>query len=84
MELVDTMTQRRVNIACYKRKKAKEIDRYKLWHTRTDNNKNGIGIIVDKNLKDEVVNIKRISDKLLLIKLVLKEEIINVISLHHK
>ncbi|KAL4192792.1 hypothetical protein AMTRI_Chr06g173720 [Amborella trichopoda] len=48
--------------------------------TRKDNNKNDIGKIVDKDLKNKVVNVKRIGDRLLLIKLVLGEEIINVIS----
>ncbi|KAL4179673.1 hypothetical protein AMTRI_Chr13g88450 [Amborella trichopoda] len=74
MELVDTMRRRRVNIAF------KKIDRYKLWYTRKDNNKNGVGIIVDKDLKDKVINVKRIGGRLLFIKLSLKEEIINVIS----
>ncbi|KAL4201431.1 hypothetical protein AMTRI_Chr02g258670 [Amborella trichopoda] len=47
---------------------------------RKDNNRNGIGIIVDKDLKNKVVHVKQIGDRLLLIKLVLGEEIINVIS----
>ncbi|KAL4182519.1 hypothetical protein AMTRI_Chr11g93670 [Amborella trichopoda] len=45
-----------------------------------NNNKNVIGIIVDKDLKDKVVNVNRIGDMLLLIKLVFEEETINVIS----
>ncbi|KAL4181233.1 hypothetical protein AMTRI_Chr12g236160 [Amborella trichopoda] len=84
MELVDTMRRMRVNIAFlqdtkWNGEKAKKIDGYKLWYTRKDNNRNGVGITVDKDLKDKVVNVKRISDRLLLIKLVLGEEIINVI-----
>ncbi|KAL4184629.1 hypothetical protein AMTRI_Chr10g226480 [Amborella trichopoda] len=55
-------------------------DEYKLWYTGKDNNRNGGGIIVDKDLKDKVVNVSRIGDRLLLIKLVLGEEIINIIS----
>ncbi|KAL4178815.1 hypothetical protein AMTRI_Chr13g117050 [Amborella trichopoda] len=47
-----------------------------------DNNRNSVGIIVDKDLKDKVVNVNRISDKLLLIKLVLGAEIINVSSIY--
>ncbi|KAL4197283.1 hypothetical protein AMTRI_Chr04g250330 [Amborella trichopoda] len=75
MELVDTMRRRRVNIAClqetkWKGEKAKEIDGYKLWYIGKDNNRNGVRIIVDKDLKDKVVNVKRIGDRLLLIKLV--------------
>ncbi|KAL4191755.1 hypothetical protein AMTRI_Chr07g31410 [Amborella trichopoda] len=76
IEFVDTMRQKRVKIAClqetkWKGEKAKEIDMYKLWYTKKDNNRNGI--IVDKDLKDKVVNVKKIGDRLLLIKLVLEE-----------
>ncbi|KAL4185006.1 hypothetical protein AMTRI_Chr10g228430 [Amborella trichopoda] len=85
MELVDTMRLRRSNIAClqetkWKRDKTKEIDGYKLWYTGKDNNRNGVGIIVDEDLKYKVVIVKRIGDRLLLTNLVLGEEIINEIS----
>ncbi|KAL4202991.1 hypothetical protein AMTRI_Chr02g266250 [Amborella trichopoda] len=85
MELVDTVRRRRINIAClqetkWKEEKAKEINGYKLWYIGKKNNKNDQGIIVDKELKDKVVNVKRIGDRLLLIRLVLGEEIINVTS----
>ncbi|KAL4201226.1 hypothetical protein AMTRI_Chr02g257610 [Amborella trichopoda] len=79
MELVDTKRYRRINIVCLqetklKGEKTKEIDGYKLRYTGKDNNRNGIGILVDKYLKNKVVNIKRISDRLLLIKLVLRRD----------
>ncbi|KAL4181484.1 hypothetical protein AMTRI_Chr12g237520 [Amborella trichopoda] len=85
MKLVDTMRRRRVNLVClqetkWKGKKTKEINVYKIWYTRKDNNRNDVGIIVDKDLKDKVVSVKRIGDRLLLIELVLGEEIINIIS----
>jgi hypothetical protein len=32
---------------------------FKLWCTDTTINKNGVGIVLDKSLKDEVVDIKR-------------------------
>ena len=85
IELVDTMKRRRVNIAClqetkWKGKKAKDIDGFKLWYTGEANNKNGVGIIVDKDLKEKVVDVKRIGDRIIAIKLVLEKEIINIIS----
>ena len=42
--------------------------------------KNGVGIIVDKDLNEEVVDVKRIDDRIITIKLVLEKEIINIIS----
>ena len=62
------------------RSKAKDIDGFKLWYTREANNKNGIRIIVDKDLKEEVIDVKRICDRIIVIKLVLEKEIINIIS----
>ena len=76
IELVDTMKRRRFNIAClqetkWKGKKAKDIDGFQLWYTREANNKNGVGIIVDKDLKEEVIDVNRIGDRIIVIKLVL-------------
>jgi exonuclease III len=64
-EIVDTMIKRRVNILCvqetkWKGQKAKEVEdtSFKLWYTGTTANKNGVGIVLDKSLKDGVVDIK--------------------------
>jgi hypothetical protein len=64
-EIVDTMIRRRVNILCvqemkWKGQKANEVEDtgFKLWYTGTTVNKNGVGIVLDKSLKDGVVDIK--------------------------
>jgi hypothetical protein len=50
---------------------AKEVEdtSFKLWYTGTTTNKNGVGIVLDKSLKDEMVDIKRQEDKIILVKL---------------
>jgi exonuclease III len=60
-EIVDTMIRRRVNILCVqemkcKGQKVKEVEdtSFKLWYTGTTTNKNGVGIVLDKSLKDGV------------------------------
>jgi exonuclease III len=65
-EIVDTIIRRRVNILCvqetkWKGQKVKEVEDtdFKLWYTGTTANKNGVGIVLDKSLKDGVVDIKR-------------------------
>ncbi|KAL4183354.1 hypothetical protein AMTRI_Chr11g154740 [Amborella trichopoda] len=68
----------KINIAClqetkWKGEKAKEIDGYKLWYIGKDNNRHGLGIIVCKDLKDKIINVKRVGDRLLLIKLIIGE-----------
>jgi exonuclease III len=69
------MIMRRVNILCVQETKWKgqkeevEDTGFKLWYTDTMTNKNGVAIVLDKSLKDEVVDIKRQGDKIILVKL---------------
>ena len=86
-EIVDTMIRRRVNILCvqetkWKGQKAKEVEDtgFKLWYTGTTANKNGVGIVLDKSLKDGVVDIKRQGDRIILVKLFVGDLVFNVIS----
>jgi exonuclease III len=60
------MISRCVNILCvqetkWKGQKAKEVEDigFKLWYTCTTSTKNGVCIVLDKSLKDGVVDIKR-------------------------
>jgi hypothetical protein len=53
---------------------------FKLWYTGTTINKNGVGIVLDKSLKDGVVDIKRQGDKIILVKLLVGDLVFNVIS----
>jgi hypothetical protein len=53
---------------------------FKLWYTCTTTNKNRVGIVLDKSLKDRVVDIKRQGDKIILVKLLIEDLIFNVIS----
>jgi hypothetical protein len=53
---------------------------FKLWYTGTTTNKNGVGIVLDKSLKDVVVDIKRQRDRIILVKLLIGDLIFNVIS----
>jgi hypothetical protein len=55
---------------------------FKLWYTSTMTNKNGVGIVLDKSLKDGVVDIKRQGDKIILVKLLVGDLIFNVISVY--
>ena len=86
-ELVDTAVRRRVNILCvqetkWKGQKAKEVDNtgFKLWYTGTTSNKNGVGVLIDKSLKDGVVEVRRQGDRIILVKLVISDMVLNVIS----
>jgi hypothetical protein len=66
----------------WKGQKAKEVEDtgFKFWYTGTTANKNRVVIVLDKSLKDEVVDIKRQGDKIILVKLLVEDLIFNVIS----
>ncbi len=87
MVLMDTLEKRRVNIACIQEtewvgEKSKKVGNsgYKLWFTEKERHKNDVGIIIDRTLKNTVIAVKRVGDRIILVKLVLKGEIINVVS----
>jgi exonuclease III len=76
-----------VNILCVqetklKGQKAKEVEDtgFKLWYTENTSTKNGVGIVLDKSLKDVVVNIKCQGDRIILVKLFVGDLIFNIIS----
>jgi exonuclease III len=53
---------------------------FKLWYTTTTSTKNGVAIVLDKSLKDGVVGIKRQGDRIILVKLLVGDLVLNVIS----
>jgi hypothetical protein len=55
---------------------------FKLWYTGTTINKNGVCIVLDKSLKDRVVDIKRQGDRIILVKLLIGDLVFNVISVY--
>ena len=63
---MNTTVRRCVNILCvqetkWKGQKTKEVDNtgFKLWYTGTTSNKNRVRVLIDKSLKDGVVEVRR-------------------------
>jgi hypothetical protein len=86
-ELVDTVIRRRVNILCvletkWTGQKTKEVVNtgFKLWYMRIERSRNGVGILIDKSLKNGVVAIRRQGDRIIMIKLIFGDLVLNVIS----
>ncbi|PUZ70817.1 hypothetical protein GQ55_2G265700 [Panicum hallii var. hallii] len=86
-ELVDVAIRRRVNILCvqetkWKGQKAKEVEGsgFKLWYTGIISGRNGVGILIDKSFKDGVVDVRRQGDRIILMRLVIGDLVLNVIS----
>ena len=55
---------------------------YKIWYCGSDSKRNGIGIIMKKDLVDRVVDVWRSLDRMIGLKLELDGVIINVISVY--
>jgi exonuclease III len=76
-----------VNTLCVQKtkwmgQKAKEVENtgFKLWYTEKEQSRNDVGILIDKSLKNRVIAIMRQGNKIIMIKLVFGDLILNVIS----
>lgn len=85
-ELVDVMQRRRVDILCvqetkWKGSKAKNIgDSFKLLYYGVDGKRNGVGIILNEDYAKCILEVKRVTDRLMWVKLETGGEVVNVIS----
>jgi hypothetical protein len=58
---------------------------FKLWYMRKEQSRNDIDILIDKNLKNKIITVSRQGDKIIMIKLIIGDLNLNVISaLRHK
>ncbi|KAG5571748.1 hypothetical protein H5410_061514 [Solanum commersonii] len=85
VELVKILKKRRINIACVQEtkwvgSKARDVNGFKLWYSGGSRDRNGVGILVDGDLREQVVEVRRISDRLMTIKLVIGGCTLSVIS----
>jgi len=62
--------------------KARVVDGYKLWYSGSNSAKNGVGILVDKELVDSVVEVSHKSDRIMAIKVVVGLVTLNVVSIY--
>ncbi|XP_019231106.1 PREDICTED: craniofacial development protein 2-like [Nicotiana attenuata] len=60
--------------------KARDANGFKLWVSGCERGKNGVGILVDRDLRELVVEVRRVNDRLMAIKLAMGGSTLNVIS----
>jgi len=87
IELVEALHRRKISIACIQEAKwvgakAKEIDGYKLWYSGFKRTTNGVEILVERDLVEQVLEVRRKSDRIMSVKLVVGSEILNVVSVY--
>ena len=85
-ELEDLMKRRNVDILCLHETKWKGCKAMnigggcKLFYNGADERRNGIGIVVREELAESVLEVKRVSDRLMAIKLEVKGLVLNIVS----
>ena len=85
-ELADTMTRRKIDIACiqetnWKGEKAREIgEGYMMFYHGYNTKKNGVAIVVGEKWRDNILEVNRISDRLITAKLLIGTININIVS----
>ncbi|XP_016544159.1 uncharacterized protein LOC107844198 [Capsicum annuum] len=85
IELVKILRKRKINIAGVQETKwvgfkARDVDRYKLWYSGSNRCTNGVGILVYEKLREQAVEVKMVSDRVMTIKLVLGGFTLNICS----
>ena len=85
-ELADMMERKNVDILClqetkWKGSKARNIGGgCKIFYNGADGRKNGIGIVLREELAESVLEVKRVSDRLMAMKLEVNGSILNIVS----
>ena len=85
-EVADLMERRGVDILCvqetrWKGERATCIGGgYKMWYCGSGNKKNGVGIVLKKEHVDRVVEVWRVTDRIICLKMELDGVVLNVIS----
>ena len=85
-EVTGLMERRRLDILCmretrWKREKARCIGgEYKMWYCGSGNKKNGVGIILKKEHVERVVELWKVTDRIICLKMELDGVMLNVVS----
>jgi len=87
IELVKSLHRRRISIACVQETKwvgakAREVNGYKLWYSGSSKARNGVGILIVKELVDFVAEVRRKNDRIMAIRVVVGSKILNVVNVY--
>ncbi|XP_063590186.1 uncharacterized protein LOC134767066 [Penaeus indicus] len=83
-EISEVCKERNIDILCvqdtrWSGKSARELlEGYKIYYSGEGNRRNGIGIILSPKYKEGVIEVERVSDRLMKMKLVIAGELLNM------
>ena len=90
-EIVESLTRRRVDICCVQETRWRggsarfitgKDSRYKFFWTGNTKGTNGVGLLVAEKWVEKVIQVDRISDRLMSLKLVVGTDIVNILSIY--
>ena len=90
-EIVETITRRNIDLCCvqevrWRGASARYItgkdSRYKFFWVGNDQGTSGVGVLLAEKWVDKVYDVKRVSDRIMLIKLLVGETILTVLSVY--
>ena len=87
-EIVKVMKENNIKIMLLQETKwkgmsAKEIGAgYKIFYAGENKRRNGVGIILDPDLKDGVTEVNRVNDRIMLLKLEIGQEMFNIVCVY--
>lgn len=70
IELVKILRKREINClqeTKWTGAKARDLEGFKLWYPGAFKSKNRVGIMVDRDLQDQVVEVRRVNDRIMAI-----------------
>ena len=88
-EVVDAMVRRGVDMCCVQESRWKggsarwlgrRGERYKFFWMGTDDGSGGVGMLLAERWVDEVMAVQRVSERILLVKLLVGRRVVNIIS----
>ena len=85
LELANELSKYRIHAACvqetnWKGQKTKGIKEYKLWYVGLGDRRSGVGILVSNDILKQLVEVRRCNDRIMLVRIVVGEEIISIVS----
>ena len=89
-EVVDMFERRRVDIGCSQEVRYRDQgtrvyggeEKYKFWWIGSEEGRNGLGIMVNDDLVEEVIKVKRLNDRMMKIAMVCGRKIFHVSSVY--
>ena len=88
-KVVETLSRRKVDVCCIQETRCRggncrtgKDTRYKLYWSGNDKGTAGVGVFVAEEWKEKVFEVQRVSDRIILVKLVVSQCVVTFLSVY--